>query len=156
MQIHLISIGSSMPAWVSQGFEEYARRLPRECRLVLKEISPSKRGKNADVARLTEEEGEKMLAAVPKGGRVVTLDLGGKLLDTAALSKKIADWQMSGQDIALLIGGADGLSQACRNAAVESWSLSPLTFPHPLVRVIVAEQIYRGWSLLNNHPYHRA
>ncbi|RLA19456.1 MAG: 23S rRNA (pseudouridine(1915)-N(3))-methyltransferase RlmH [Gammaproteobacteria bacterium] len=155
MQIHLISIGNHMPKWVELGYQEYAKRMPRECRLNLKEIPAGKRGKNADLVRLTNEEGERMLAAIPRGCHIVTLDLGGKKWDTPDLSQALSRWQMNGQDIALLVGGPEGLSPACRQAANESWALSPLTFPHPLVRVIVAEQLYRGWSLLNNHPYHR-
>ncbi len=155
MQIHLISIGTRMPGWVDQGYSEYGRRLPKECSLRLKEIPAGKRGKNADLTRLVTEEGRRMLAAIPKNCLVVSLDPNGKCLDTQALSGTIKRWQMAGQDIALLVGGPEGLASECLNIARESWSLSPLTFPHPLVRVIVAEQIYRAWTILANHPYHR-
>ncbi|WP_036252314.1 23S rRNA (pseudouridine(1915)-N(3))-methyltransferase RlmH [Methylobacter sp. BBA5.1] len=155
MQINLISVGNRMPDWVRQGYDEYAKRLPRECELVLKEIAPGKRGKNSDVARIVKEEGERMLAAIPQGVHVVTLDIPGKPWTTPDLAQAMKRWLESGQNIALLVGGPEGLSDAAKQIARESWSLSTLTFPHPLVRIIVAEQIYRAWSILHNHPYHR-
>lgn len=155
MQIHLISIGNRMPSWVDQGYVEYAKRLPKACSLVLKEIPAGKRGKNADLARLVRDEGRRMLSAIPQNCHVIALDLAGKCGDTKGLSQSLKRWQMTGQDIALLIGGPEGLAPECLAVAGESWSLSPLTFPHPLVRVIVAEQIYRAWTILANHPYHR-
>lgn len=144
-----------MPDWVRQGYDEYAKRLPRECDLVLKEIVPGKRGKNSDVARIVKEEGDRMLAAIPQGAHVVTLDIPGKPWTTPDLAQAMKRWLESGQNIALLVGGPEGLSDAAKQMARESWSLSKLTFPHPLVRIIVAEQIYRAWSILHNHPYHR-
>ena len=144
-----------MPDWVKQGYEEYAKRLPRECQLVLREISPGKRGKNCDVQRIIYDEGERMIAAIPEGVHVVTLDIPGKSWTTVDLSLTMQRWLESGQSVALLVGGPEGLSEAVRKLAGESWSLSKLTFPHPLVRIIVAEQIYRAWSVLQHHPYHR-
>jgi 23S rRNA (pseudouridine1915-N3)-methyltransferase len=144
-----------MPSWVQCGYEEYAKRLPRECELVLKEIAAGKRGKNSDVARIVKDEGERMLAALPSGAYVVTLDIPGKLWTTEELAQALPAWQNLGQPIALMIGGPEGLADAVKDKARQSWSLSRLTFPHPLVRVVVAEQLYRAWSLLNNHPYHR-
>jgi 23S rRNA (pseudouridine1915-N3)-methyltransferase len=155
MQINLISVGTRMPGWVQQGYEEYAKRMPRECQLVLKEIMPGKRGKNRDVARIVKDEGVRMIAAIPAKAQVVTLDIPGKLWTTQRLSSAMKGWLESGQNVALMVGGPEGLPDAVRDLARESWSLSPLTFPHPLVRVIVAEQLYRAWSILNNHPYHR-
>jgi 23S rRNA (pseudouridine1915-N3)-methyltransferase len=155
MKIHLISVGNKMPVWVKQGYDEYAKRMPRECTLVLKEIVPGKRVKNVDVARIIKGEGERMLVALPSAVRAVTLDLHGKPWSTEDLAKALLRWQDSGQNIALLVGGPEGLAETVRQRADESWSLSNLTFPHPLVRVIIAEQIYRAWSLLQNHPYHR-
>jgi 23S rRNA (pseudouridine1915-N3)-methyltransferase len=155
MQINLISIGNRMPGWVQQGYDEYAKRLPRECELVLKEIELGKRGKNADIARLVKSEGERMLAAIPQNARIVTLDIPGKPWTTPELAEALQRWLVGGQNIALLVGGPEGLAESVRQQAHESWSLSKLTFPHPLVRILVAEQIYRAWSLLNNHPYHR-
>jgi len=154
MQIHLIAVGNKMPNWVQQGYNEYAKRLPRECELVLREIPPDKR-RSGDISRITKEEGERMLTALPPRAHVVTLDIPGKPWTTEDLAKSLDRWLANGQPVALMVGGPEGLSQGVRDKAQESWSLSPLTFPHPLVRVIVAEQIYRAWSLLNNHPYHR-
>ncbi|MBK1674380.1 23S rRNA (pseudouridine(1915)-N(3))-methyltransferase RlmH [Ectothiorhodospira shaposhnikovii] len=156
MRIHLLAVGNRMPGWVTEAYREYAGRLPAECSLELREIPSPRRGRNAPVERLREEEGERLLAAVPRDCWVVALDEKGRGLDTAGLSRQLDQWMQSGRDVALLVGGADGLSDACRARADFKWSLSPLTFPHPLVRVILAEQIYRGWSLLRNHPYHRA
>jgi len=144
-----------MPSWVQQGYDEYAKRLPRECELVLKEIAPGKRGKNADLARIVRDEGERMLAAIPPSAHVVTLDILGKAWTTGQLAEAMRRWLAGGQAVALLVGGPEGLAEAARQRAQESWSLSKLTFPHPLVRIIVAEQIYRAHSLINNHPYHR-
>lgn len=155
MQIHLIAVGERMPEWVAAGYAEYAKRLPRECRLVLHEIPAGRRGKNADLARLTEQEGARQLATVPGGARVVALDRGGKLLDTEALAARLGKWLGGGQDIALLVGGPEGLAPECLAAAHERWSLSPLTLAHPVVRVVLAEQLYRAWSIIKGHPYHR-
>ena len=144
-----------MPNWVQQGYDEYAKRLPRECELVLKEIPAGKRGKNSDVARIVKDEGERMLAAIPSHSHLVTLDLGGKLWSTVELSQAMQRWQGNGQHVSLLVGGPEGLADAVKQSALESWCLSNLTFPHPLVRIVVAEQLYRAWSILQNHPYHR-
>lgn len=144
-----------MPGWVQQGYTEYAKRLPRECELVLKEIPAGKRGKNSDTARIVKEEGERMLAAMPEKAHVVTLDIPGKRWTTPQLAGSLQRWQENALPVALMVGGPEGLSQQVKELARESWSLSPLTFPHPLVRIVVAEQIYRAWSIMNNHPYHR-
>jgi 23S rRNA (pseudouridine1915-N3)-methyltransferase len=155
MNIHLIAVGEKMPAWVQQGFEEYAKRLPRECTLRLVEIAAGRRGKNADIARAIHDEGQRMLAAVPRGARVIALEVNGRDWSTEQLAQQLEGWLAGGQDMALLVGGPEGLSAEARAAAAQQWSLSPLTLPHPLVRVILAEQLYRAWSILNNHPYHR-
>lgn len=143
-----------MPAWVQQGYNEYAKRMPRECELILKEIQPDKR-RSGDIARIAQDEGERMIAALPARAYIVALDIYGKLKSTADVSQTLQRWLGNGQPLALMVGGPEGLSRQVKEIADESWSLSPLTFPHPLVRVIVAEQIYRAWSLLHNHPYHR-
>ena len=145
-----------MPAWVSNGYQEYARRMPPECRLELTEIAPGKRSAKADVARILDEEGKRMLAALPSGCRVIALEVDGKSWDTKRLAQRLGEWLQAGQDIALLVGGPEGLAPACRERAELCWSLSPLTFPHPLVRVVLAEQLYRAWTLLSGHPYHRS
>lgn len=156
MQIHLIAVGDKMPRWVRDGYSEYAKRLPPECVLRLIEVPAGKRGKKADVARIMRDESERLLAAVPKGAAVVALEVGGRSWSTEQLAEKLDSWMGSGQDLALLVGGPDGLTDAARKAAGQLWSLSPLTLPHPLVRVVLAEQLYRAWSILRNHPYHRA
>ena len=156
MRIHLIAIGEKMPAWVQAGFDEYARRLPRECTLVLRELPLATRGKTGDPARWKREEAEAIRAAIPKGAHVVALDVLGKAWDTPELARRLGVWMQECSDVALLVGGPDGLDEALLREAHARWSLSPLTFPHPLVRIVLAEQVYRAWSLLNHHPYHRA
>ncbi len=144
-----------MPGWVQQGYDEYARRMPKECELILKEVMPGKRGKNSDIARIVRDEGQRMIAAVPARTHIVTLDIPGKSWTTPELSNAMQRWLENGKNVALMVGGPEGLSDSVRELASESWSLSKLTFPHPLVRIVVAEQLYRAWSLMNNHPYHR-
>ncbi len=155
MRIHLIAVGQRMPEWVGTGYHDFAARLPPECRLELVEIAAGKRGKNADVARITRDEGERMLAAVPKDARVIALDVGGRASSTEQLAAELQTWLQDGRDVALLIGGPEGLAPACRERAQQRWSLSPLTLPHMLVRIVVAEGLYRAWSVLQGHPYHR-
>ena len=155
MRITLYAVGNKMPGWIAEGFKEYARRFPRDLSFELVEITPGKRGKNADIARILEKEGEQTLAAVPKGARIVTLEVTGKPWDTHQLAGQLTKWQHDGREVALLVGGPEGLAPACIKASEQKWSLSPLTLPHPMVRVIVAESLYRAWSLNNNHPYHR-
>ncbi len=155
MQIHLLSVGRRAPGWIQAGFDEYARRMPIECALTLHEVEPVRRGKaNSDQAR--EAEGERLIKIAPKGARIIAVDRLGEAWTTAHLADRLCDWLAGGLDIALLIGGAEGLAASCLGRAERRWSLSPLTFPHLLVRVILAEQLYRAWSLLQNHPYHRA
>ncbi len=156
MNIHLIAIGDKMPRWVAEGFQEYARRLPPECSLKLQEISARHRGKNADIARITRDEGKTMLGAIPKSSRVIALEVKGRSWSTEDLAAQLKNWMADGRDVSLLVGGPEGLAAECRERADQLWSLSPLTLPHPLVRVLIAEQLYRAWSILHNHPYHRA
>ena len=156
MHIHLIAVGEKLPRWVQQGYSEYAKRLPAECALRLVEIPAGRRGKNADITRTVRDESKRILAAVPKGATVVALEVGGRSWSTEQLAQQLDDWMGRGQDLALLVGGPDGLGEAARQAAGQHWSLSPLTLPHPLVRVVLAEQLYRAWSILRHHPYHRA
>ncbi len=155
MRITLYAVGNKMPAWVSQGFNEYCRRFPRDMSFHLVEIPPGKRGKNADIVRILEKEGEQMLAAIPKGNRIVTLEVEGKPWTTPQLAKQLEKWQLDSRDVALLVGGPEGLAPACIQASEQKWSLSALTLPHPLVRIFLAESLYRAWSINNNHPYHR-
>jgi 23S rRNA (pseudouridine1915-N3)-methyltransferase len=155
LKIHLIAVGERMPGWVEAGFGEYAKRLPPECALRLVEISPGKRTKNSDIPRLRAQEGERILAAIPKGALAVALEVKGRPWTTEDLAARLGEWLQGGRDVALLVGGPDGLDEACRARADLQWSLSPLTLPHPLVRVVLAEQVYRAWTLLKGHPYHR-
>ena len=155
MRIALIAVGTRMPDWVEQGYQEYARRLPADYALQLVEIGAGKRGKGADIARITQQEGEKMLAAIPKGARVIALDVQGRGWSTEQLAQAMDEWRHDGRDVALLVGGPEGLAPECLAQAEQRWSLSPLTLPHPLVRIVVAEQLYRAWSILHHHPYHR-
>ncbi len=156
MKITLIAVGRKMPVWVEQGYQEYARRMPRECSLELVEIEAEKRGKSGSSQRWMEQEGIRMLAAIPRGDRVVALDVKGAAWSTEKLAVQMEGWLHSGGGVSLLVGGPDGLSPDCLQRADQRWSLSNLTFPHPLVRVMLAEQLYRGWSVVNHHPYHRS
>ena len=156
MLIRLVAAGTRMPDWVNDGFSEYAGRLRSGLRLELTEIAISRRGRNADVAGLRAEEGRRMLACVDRRSYVVALEVSGRALDTGQLAAWLSARLADGRDVALLVGGPDGLDPDCLARADASWSLSPLTFPHGLVRVMVAEQLYRAHSLLRGHPYHRA
>ncbi len=156
MRIHLLAVGTRAPVWIRSGYEEFAARLPRECSLNLVEIAAGRRGKSVDVARVLRNEGERMLAAVPPGARVVSLDVGGQQWHTEELAAQLQSWMQDGRDVALLVGGPEGLDGRCKARAEQSWSLSQLTFPHLLVRILIAEQVYRAWSILSGHPYHRA
>lgn len=156
MLLRVAAIGQRMPQWVVTAWREYARRFPGNLELELRELPMLRRGKNPDIARLCEREGEALVAAVPAGAIPVALDIGGRQWSTAELARNLEDWMGQGRDVCFMIGGPDGLSHACLERAERSWSLGPLTLPHPLVRVIVAEQLYRAWSIVSNHPYHRA
>jgi 23S rRNA (pseudouridine1915-N3)-methyltransferase len=156
MRVALIAVGTRMPAWVEQGFAEYASRMPRECRLELVEIPAAKRTASSDLKRVRADEGERVLKAIPRDANVIALDERGDALDSAGWSKHVAKWLASGRDTALLVGGPDGHADAVLARAQVRWALSKLTLPHALVRVLVAEQLYRAWTLLTNHPYHRA
>lgn len=155
MQIHLLSAGNRRPQWERQGFEEYARRLPRECALVLREIPLARPAGRSSRERRLADEGARMLKALPARARVIGLDEGGRAWSSRELSRQLDTWLAGGRDLALLVGGPDGLASDCKTAAESLWSLSPLTLPHGLVRILVAEQLYRAWSILQGHPYHR-
>lgn len=155
MLIRLIAVGNKMPDWVEKGYQEYAKRLPTGYGLKLVEITPEKRTKQADIKRITEREGEKILAAIKPGNLVVALEVLGQNWTTPQLAESLKTWHNESRDVDLLVGGPDGLSAECVKKANIKWSLSPLTLPHPLVRIVLAEQLYRAWSILQNHPYHR-
>jgi len=155
MRIHLLAVGQRLPGWVAEGYEEFARRLPPECRLLLTEVAAARRSKGAEVGRLRAAEGERLLAALPRGACAIALDVGGAAWSTEQLAARLAGWMQAGRDVALLVGGPDGLAPACLERTDAVWSLSALTLPHALVRIVVAEQIYRAWTLYKGHPYHR-
>lgn len=156
MRLQLLAIGQRMPGWVETGFAEYAGRMPRDMALTLQALPNPARSRAMDTSTLRRVEGQALLAAVPEQALLVVLDEAGHVVDTSELARRLANWQQSGRDVTLVIGGAAGLDDTVRKRADWIWSLSPLTFPHMLVRVLVAEQIYRAWSVLHNHPYHRA
>ena len=130
--------------------------MPRELALDLVEIPMAHRGKNPDISRLMQQEAEAILGATGEKDRVVALEVGGKAWSTEKLAQQLEGWQLDGRDVSFLVGGPDGLHKSCRARADQQWSLSPLTLPHPLVRILLAEQLYRAWSITRNHPYHRA
>ncbi len=155
MKISLISVGGKMPGWISEGYNEYAKRLPKEINPKMIDLPLANRNKNSNTEKLKADEGKQILAALPKGSIMVALDVEGKALSTQGLTQKIQNWQMQGTHVSLVIGGPDGLSKECLKHASELWSLSALTMPHPLVRVVLIEQLYRAWTITQNHPYHK-
>jgi 23S rRNA (pseudouridine1915-N3)-methyltransferase len=156
MQIYLIAVGQKMAKWVQEGYGEYAKRLPKTCGLQLIELPMAQRGKTASVEQYKQEEAKRILEAIPKGARLMALDEHGQQPTTLQLATRLQDWLAGGQDIALIIGGPDGLDASLIAQAEWTWSLSKLTLPHPMVRILLAEQLYRAWSVTQNHPYHRA
>lgn len=155
MRIKLIAVGSRMPRWVEEGWQEYAKRLPAELPLELVEIPLGTRGKNADVTRLIRQEGEAMLAKVQPGERIVTLEVEGRPWSTEQLAAELERWRLEARTVNLMVGGPEGLAPEVRARGEQRWSLSPLTLPHPLVRILVGEQLYRAWTVLSGHPYHK-
>lgn len=155
MKIDILAVGTQMPSWVKAGFTVYQKRLCTECKLQLIEVRAGKRYKHQDKRSWIAEEEEKLLGAIPKQACVVALDERGHSWTTSQLAQQLQHWQMEGRTVSFLIGGADGLGAQCLKQAEHIWSLSALTLPHPLVRVILVEQIYRAFSLLKGHPYHR-
>lgn len=155
MRVRILAIGTRMPAWVGAGFADYARRLPGDFNLELVELPLGPRGKNMPVERALDAEADAMLRALTPRERVIALDVAGESWPTPRLASEVRAWQQAGTDYSLLIGGPDGLSPRCLQRAERRWSLSPLTLPHPLVRLVLIEQLYRAWSILAGHPYHR-
>ncbi|MDY6955908.1 MAG: 23S rRNA (pseudouridine(1915)-N(3))-methyltransferase RlmH [Pseudomonadota bacterium] len=155
MQLRLIAVGPRQPEWVNTAFCEYSRRFPGECRLELTELALGPRGKGRDPQHALAVESERMIKVIPSHAWVVALDERGTAWTSRELARRLEGWMNSGQDVALLMGGPDGLSAACKAHAREQWSLSALTLPHGLARVVVAEALYRAHSLLKGHPYHR-
>ena len=155
LRLRILAVGQKMPSWVQAGFDDYARRIRSMLSMELVEIPLAKRSKKADEARYRQEEGENLRRRLRESERVLVLDVKGKPLATEMLATSLLDWQMEGTDIALIIGGPDGLDSGFLGGTYPTWSLSELTLPHPLVRLIVVEQIYRALSINANHPYHR-
>ncbi|XKE44059.1 23S rRNA (pseudouridine(1915)-N(3))-methyltransferase RlmH [Halomonas organivorans] len=155
MRVRLLAVGTRMPDWVTRGVEEYRKRLPRDFPLEVEEIAPGARGKNADTRRAVSQEAERIRARLRGDEHLVALEVGGKAWSTEQLARQAEDWRLEGRDVALLVGGPDGLDPALSASADQRWSLSPLTLPHPLVRILLAEQLYRAWTLMVGHPYHR-
>ncbi|MHA7814851.1 MAG: 23S rRNA (pseudouridine(1915)-N(3))-methyltransferase RlmH [Pseudohaliea sp.] len=155
MRLTVHAVAGKLPRWVAEGSADYERRLPRELKLAWRDVPLTRRAADGSGAVLAEREGERLLKGVGGDDRVIALDPGGEPWRTEDLARHLADWQMDGRPVAFLIGGPDGLSPACRARAERSWSLGRLTLPHPLVRVVLVEQLYRAWTILSNHPYHR-
>jgi 23S rRNA (pseudouridine1915-N3)-methyltransferase len=155
MQIDLVAVGTKMPSWVDTAWKDYTKRLPKEWKLNLVEIPAGKRGKNAPIQQILQDEGRRALKAAAHCDTIIALDRVGKPLSSHDLANCCSDWLENRQKVAVLIGGPEGLSDDCLAAASKSWSLSAMTLPHPVVRVVLAEQVFRAWSILNNHPYHR-
>jgi len=155
MRIKLLALGTRMPQWVKQAYQEYAQRMPAVCQLELVELTAKKRGKNADTSRILRDEAVLLKAAVPKGALTISLDRQGKPIDTLTLAREMQSWIDNSQDVALMIGGPEGIDPALLKQSHSKWSLSALTFAHPVVRIMLAEQLYRAWSINANLPYHR-
>ncbi len=156
MKLKLLAVGTRMPSWVEAGCNEYGKRMPPELRIETIEIALGARGKNQPASKAIKKESQALLKAIGAQDFVVALDVIGRSLSTEQLATKLADWQMNGRDVCLIIGGPDGLSKACLDRADMRWSLSDLTLPHPLVRIVLMEQMYRAWTINANHPYHRS
>jgi 23S rRNA (pseudouridine1915-N3)-methyltransferase len=156
MQLIIAAVGHKMPAWIEAGFAEYAKRMPPECRIQLKEIKPVERSGSRTAETVMAQERTRIEAAIPKGSRIVALDEHGKDITTVQLSKYLTQWQQDGRDVTFVIGGADGMDAEFKASADLLLRISSLTLPHGMVRVLLAEQLYRAWSITQNHPYHRA
>ena len=155
MQLIIAAVGHKMPAWIETGFQEYAKRMPPECKLVLKEIKPIDRASNKNAEAVMAQERTRIEAVLPKGGRMIALDERGQDLTTMQMSQLLTQWKQQGGDVTFVIGGADGLDADLKKNADMLIRISSLTLPHGLVRVLLAEQLYRAWSITQNHPYHR-
>ena len=155
MKLFIVAVGNKAPAWVVSGFAEYAKRMPPEARIELIEVKPEPREAGKTPAQMMAVEARRILAAVPQGAKLVALDEHGKDAATRDLAAKISTWQREGGDVAFIIGGPDGLAEEVKTRATYTLRLSSLTLPHALVRVILAEALYRAVSLNQGHPYHR-
>ncbi|CAG9173971.1 23S rRNA (pseudouridine(1915)-N(3))-methyltransferase RlmH [Cupriavidus respiraculi] len=156
MQLLIVAVGHKMPGWIEAGFAEYAKRMPPELRIELREIKPETRSSSNNAATVMQREAARIEAALPRQCRIVALDERGRDLTTVQLAEQLTGWQREGGDVAFVIGGADGLDPSIKSRANTLLRLSSLTLPHGMVRVLLAEQLYRAWSVTQNHPYHRA
>ncbi len=156
MKLHIVAVGHKMPGWVSDGFDEYAKRMPPELRLELREIKPELRSGGRSAESVMAAEKTRIEAALPKHARIVALDERGRDWTSMQLAQALPGWQQDGRDVAFVIGGADGLDPEFKTRADMLLRISSLTLPHGMVRVLLAEQLYRAWSITQNHPYHRA
>jgi 23S rRNA (pseudouridine1915-N3)-methyltransferase len=154
-RISIVAVGKRMPDWIQTGFAEYKKRLSQDVTLELIEVTPAHRTRSSVTHKLRQQEAQSILAALPAHSHVIALDETGKRQTTMQLSARMQDWIDQGMSVSLIIGGADGLDESVLSAAQERWSLSDMTLPHALVRVVLAEQLYRAWTILKNHPYHR-
>jgi 23S rRNA (pseudouridine1915-N3)-methyltransferase len=155
MKLIILAVGNKMPEWITSGFNEYTKRMPREATIALIEVKPEPRTTGKTVPQIMEAEAQRINAALPKDVTRVVLDERGAHLSTKQMAQKMGDWLGGGRDVAFIIGGADGLHESVRASAQQLLALSALTLPHGMVRVLLAEQLYRAYSLLHNHPYHR-
>ena len=155
MKLLIVSVGHRMPDWIPAGFNEYARRMPREAKIELLEIKPEPRTTGKTTAQIMEAEAQRILAALPQSSLRIALDERGAQPTTRQLAAQMQDWMRAGRDVAFIIGGADGLHESVKQAAQQMMALSSLTLPHAMVRVLLAEQLYRVHSMMHNHPYHR-
>ena len=156
LRLSLLTASNRQPDWVDDGAADYAKRVRGRCTLEIRTLPLARRTASTPIERAIGDEGERLLAAVPAGAHVVALDERGKPWSTKDLAAKLDGWMRVGAPVFLLIGGPDGLSAECTKRAHERWSLSPLTLPHGLAKIVAAEALYRAWSLLEHHPYHRA
>lgn len=155
MQLIIAAVGHKMPDWISSGFAEYSKRMPAELRIVLKEIKPIERSSGKSAQSVMQQERQRIEAALPKGVRIIALDEHGRDWTSAQLARQLEQWQQDGRDVAFIIGGADGLDAEFKASADQLLRVSSLTLPHGMVRVLLAEQLYRAWTITQNHPYHR-
>lgn len=156
MKLYVIAVGNRMPNWVETAWDDYAKRMPSDCAIELKEIKPEPRTSGKTPAQMMQAEAKRIESAIPQNALRVVLDEHGKDITTVQLAQHLEQWKHSGQDVAIIIGGPDGLDASIKNAGGTKLRLSSLTLPHPMVRVLLVEQLYRAWSITVNHPYHRA
>jgi 23S rRNA (pseudouridine1915-N3)-methyltransferase len=154
MKLYIVAIGHKMPEWIAQGFQEYVKRMPREAQIILIELKPENRSSRT-VEQIMEIERDRIQAALPPHSKLIALDERGQAWRTLELAQQLTHWQQEGQDIAFVIGGADGLHPDIKRQAHQLIQLSALTLPHGMVRVLLAEQLYRAYSIIQHHPYHR-